>query len=109
MKIQQGFITNNYWEAGTAKSSEQVEVVFHSIFKKIPHILLSLERIDEGQFIETSSFKQDGKYLYHTVNRIEMTASNVTGTGFLLNLSTWGRNLIYGYRINWLAISNEDE
>lgn len=109
MKILQNFVAKNFWENKTERPSDQVEVVFSSAFMKIPHIVLSLERIDEGQFIETSSIKQDGKYLYHTVNRVEISASNVTETGFILNVKTWGHNLIYGYRVNWLAISDEDE
>ena len=37
-----------------------------------------------------------------------MSAQNVTNTGFILKLETWHQNMIYGYRINWIAISDED-
>ena len=37
-----------------------------------------------------------------------MSALNVTNTGFILKLETWNQNMIYGYRINWIAISDED-
>lgn len=109
MKIQQGTTSKNFWQERIPPvHKHEVEIIFSSPFMRIPHVLLSLERIDEGQFIENSAYKQNGKPILHTVNRYDMSAQNVTNTGFILKLETWHQNMIYGYRINWIAISDED-
>lgn len=109
MKIQQGTVSKNFWQERIPPVHKlEVVVEFSSPFGRIPHVLLSLERIDEGQFIENSAFKQNGQPILHTVNRYDMSAQNVTNTGFILKLETWHQNVIYGYRINWIAISDEE-
>jgi len=89
---------------------EQKEIIFSSPFSTIPHVLLTLERMDEGQFIEKSFFQNEkGERIMHTVNRFDISAQNLSNTGFILNIKTWNQNLIYGYRITWLAIGDDCE
>lgn len=108
MKIQQDSITGEFWEKKNPISNIEIDIRFPSPFREKPYILLSLEKIDVGQFVENSIYISNGKPVYHTVNRINMKSSNISTTGFVLSLSTWGNNKIYGYRISWTAISPED-
>ena len=107
MKIQQGFVTKNFWEEGKATKNHQIEVIFPRPYSARPYVMLSLERADIGQFIEQSAYKTDTNNLLHTVNRVDIAANNITPMGFNISISTWGSNIIYGYRIAWTAISEE--
>ena len=109
MKIEQNTIEKDL-RAEKIQPTEQIseDIVFSLEFKQKPFILLSLERIDMGQFIEQSNFQKNGQRLLHSVNRIDMKAENITTEGFSIRLKTWNNNKIYGYRISWTAISDED-
>lgn len=87
--------------------ADQTEVTFTTPFKQRPYVMLSLEKIDEGQFIEESVYTKDNQKIYHTVNRVSISAQNISNTGFILNIETWDFNIIYGYRITWTAISED--
>ena len=108
MNIQQGSVSKNFWENGddTAKN-HQVEVVFPRAFSERPYVMLTLERAEIGQFIEESTYKTDKNHILHTVNRVDISANNITPTGFNICVATWGSNIIYGYRIAWTAIAEE--
>lgn len=108
MKIEQNYVAEDFWPGKKPVQRVSVGVHFSTPFKVRPFIMLSLEKLEEGQFIERSNFFDKDKPLLHTVHRVNMAASNVTNTGFILELSTWNNNAIYGYRINWIAISPED-
>lgn len=87
-----------------------IEVSFKNHFKYNPDIILTLESLDEGQFIENSYFSnENNERILHTVNRYDVSAQNISTSGFSINLRTWGQNLIYGYRISWLAIGESIE
>lgn len=108
MKIQQDTVAADYKDVGPFREVREV-VRFLEPFKRRPYVLLSLERADVGQFIERSMVMgKEGNRLLHTVYRLDMSASNVSPTGFVLNIGTWQENLIYGYRVTWTAISDED-
>lgn len=108
MKIQQDTVSVDYKDVGPLREAQEV-IKFLEPFKRRPYILLSLERVDVGQFIERSMIKgQEGNQLLHTVNRFDMSAASVSPTGFVLNIRTWQQNLIYGYRVTWTAISDEE-
>lgn len=108
MKIKQNFVSEVFWPDKQPIRQKSITVTFDEPFKERPFVILSLESLDEGQFIERSRFEDNGQRLLHTVYRIKMTASNVSTTGFVLELSTWNNNMIYSYRISWTAISPED-
>lgn len=109
MIIEQNSIEKDLW-AEKIHPAEKIseDIVFSNSFTQKPFILLSLERIDTGQFIEQSNFQKNGQRLLHSVNRIDMKAENITTEGFSIRLKTWGNNKIYGYRISWTAISPEE-
>lgn len=108
MRIQQGTVTKNFWaEKNYTTRADQTEVTFTTPFKERPYVMLSLEKIDEGQFIEESVYTKDNQKIYHTVNRVSISAQNISNTGFILNVETWSFNIIYGYRITWTAISED--
>lgn len=68
-----------------------------------PYIQLSVERLDCGSRIEQSGFVVNGKRLLHTVTRYDISAQDISGTGFTLKISTWGGDAIYGFRVAWVA------
>ncbi|WP_308661491.1 H-type lectin domain-containing protein [uncultured Akkermansia sp.] len=111
MKIQQGTVTGNFLpKIQNLPREDQKEIIFSSPFSMPPYIMLSLERLDEGQFIEKSYFSNEkNERIMHTVNRYDISAQNISNTGFILNIKTWSQNLIYGYRITWLAIGDSYE
>ncbi len=109
MKIQQGFVFQEYYRKHLPPvRDDRQEVIFPVPYKERPFVVLSLDRVDEGQFIEESQFKsQDNKPLLHTVNRLEIAAVSVSATGFVLEIKTWYNNLIYGYKVSWTAFGVE--
>ena len=90
--------------------SQLIEVSFENHFKHNPDIILTLESLDEGQFIENSYFSnENNEKILHTVNRYDVAAQHISTSGFVINLRTWSQNLIYGYRVSWLAIGEPTE
>lgn len=85
----------------------QSSVSFPQVFTNQPKVILTMERIDLGQFIELTEFKVGNERLPHAVERYDITASNISNTSFLLKATTWGQNLFYGFRIAWTAIAEE--
>lgn len=84
------------------------KVRFPAVFSKVPHVQLCVEKMDTGCFIEPSPFTQNGQKIYHTVTRYDASVSNVTERGFTLTVSTWSSSVIYGFRISWMAIGEDD-
>ena len=62
MIIEQNSIGKDLWKE-KIQPTEQISenIVFSNSFTQKPFILLSLERIDTGQFIEQSNFQKNGQ------------------------------------------------
>lgn len=103
--INEALIKTPIW--GGEKSVFTKRIKFPSAYKQPPFIQLSLERIDSGAFIEASSFKHNESNLLHTVTRYDISAQDVSGSEFTLRVSTWNNNVIYGFRISWIAFGEK--
>lgn len=112
MFIQKGIISESLikspiWGRSGTNSTLVRRIKFPSAYKQPPFIQLSVERIDSGAFIEPSSFKLKGSNLLHTVTRYDISAQDVSGSEFTLKVSTWNDNVIYGFRISWIAFGEK--
>lgn len=105
--VELNLITDPIIGSDASKDTRTIQIAFPIPYKQPPYILLSLEKIDCGAFIEQSFFKHQEKPLLHTVTRYDISAQDISGTGFTLKISTWNSNTIYGFRASWIAFGEK--
>lgn len=78
-------------------------ISFPTKYNQPPFVQLTVERLDCGSLIEQSNYNHEGKRLLHTVTRYDVSAQDISESGFTFKISTWNSNTIYGFRVSWIA------
>ena len=98
--------------------SIDIPVEFENEFKNIPIVCIYLEHFDSTSLLEQSRHciiknSENSKNSNttdapapQTVIRYEIRTDKITKKGFTIHLNTWNLNMIYGYKISWIAYGN---